>query len=267
MKHLLLSDGRSLGYREAGKGPPLVLLHGWAMSSAVFTEALESLSDEFRVLAPDFRGHGASEGGAAFGFTDFAADLREWMEALDLKDAVLGGWSMGGQVLLEVYPFVRWRVRRLMLIAATPRFTAEGDWSEGLPRGQVRAMARDLKRNYRKTMGDFFALQFSGEEIDRGRYRRIVDFAVRQGRLPEPGTALAALETLSREDQRGRLAAIDCPVLVLHGELDRIVPPGAGRYLSEHLPQGELVLLSGVGHAPFLSRPGDVFDRWRSFCA
>jgi pimeloyl-[acyl-carrier protein] methyl ester esterase len=267
MKQLLLSDGRSLGYREVGEGPPLVLLHGWAMSSAVFTEALDHLSNDFRVLAPDLRGHGVSEAGPIFGFADFAADLREWLDALDLRDAVLGGWSMGGQVLLELYPAVRGRVRRLMLIAATPRFTSEGDWSEGLPGAQVRAMARDLKRNYRKTMGDFFALQFAGEEIDRDRYRRIVDFAVRQGNLPDSGTALAALETLSRGDQRDGLAAIDCPVLVLHGELDRIVPPGAGRYLAGHLPQGELVLLPDVGHAPFLSCPGDVFDRWRSFCA
>jgi len=267
MKRLLLSDGRSLAWREAGEGPPLVLLHGWAMSSAVFSEALDQLSSRFRVLAPDLRGHGASEGGPGYEFADFAADLEEWLNALDLRDAVLGGWSMGGQVLLELYPAVRKRVRRLMLIAATPRFASAEDWSEGLPGGQVRAMARDLRRNFRKTMGEFFALQFSGEEIDRGRYRRIVDFAVRQGNLPESETALAALEALRRGDQSGRLASIECPVLVMHGELDRIVPAGAGRYLAEHLPHAELAVLSGVGHAPFLSRPGEVFERWRSFCA
>lgn len=267
MKRLRLSDGRSLAYREVGEGPPLVLLHGWAMSSAVFTEALDHLSSHYRVLAPDLRGHGASDGGPGYGFADFASDLGEWMNALDLQDAVLGGWSMGGQILLELYPAVRGRLRRLMLIAATPRFTSEDDWSEGLPGGQVRAMVRDVKRNYRKTMGNFFALQFAGEEIDRVRYRSIIDFAVRQGSLPEPESALAALEALRREDQRDRLSGIDCPVLVLHGELDRIVPPGAGRYLAEHLPQAGLVLLPGVGHAPFLSRPEEVFERWRSFCA
>jgi pimeloyl-[acyl-carrier protein] methyl ester esterase len=266
MRRLLLSDGRSLAWREAGEGPPLVLLHGWAMSAAVFTEALDHLSSRFRVLAPDLRGHGASEGGPGYGFADFAADLREWMDALDLRDAVMGGWSMGGQVLLELYPAVRRRVRRLMLIAATPRYASGGDWSKGLPEGQIRVMARDLKRNYLKAMGDFFALQFAGEEIDRLRHRRIIDFAVRQGRLPEPETALAALESLRQGDQRDSLGGIDCPALVLHGELDRVVPPAAGRYLAEHLPQAQLVLLSGVGHAPFLSRPREMFEQWRNFC-
>jgi len=267
MKRLLLADGRSLAWREAGEGPPLVLLHGWSMSSAVFSEALEHLSGGFRVLAPDLRGHGASEGGPGYGFADLAVDLLEWMEALDLRDAVICGWSMGGQVLLDLYPAVRRRVRRVMLIAATPRFASGGGWTQGLPEGQVRIMARDLKRNYRRTMGDFFALQFAGEEIDRARYRRIVDFAVRQGNLPEPEVALAALETLRREDQRDFLAGVGCPALVLHGELDRIVPSGAGRYLAEHLPEAEMILLPGVGHAPFLSRPREVFELWRNFCA
>jgi pimeloyl-[acyl-carrier protein] methyl ester esterase len=154
-----------------------------------------------------------------------------------------------------------------MLISATPRFASGGDWSKGLPEGQIRVMARDLERNYRKTMGDFFALQFAGEEIDSARYRRTVDFAVRQGTLPEPETALVALEALRRGDQRDCLNGIDCPTLVLHGDQDLVVPPGAGRYLAEHLPRAELTLYSGVGHAPFLSRPREIFEQWRSFCS
>jgi len=267
MKELRLADGRLLAYREAGGGPPLVLVHGWSMSSAVFAEALENLSDRFRILAPDLRGHGGSQEGPGYGFADFADDLEEWITALDLRDAVLGGWSLGGQVLLELYPAVRRRLRRLLLIGTTPCFTAKDGWPEGLPAGQVRAMARDLKRNYPKTMGDFFALQFAGEQIGRERYRRIVDFAVRRGRLPEPGVALATLEALRQEDQRQRLSGIDCPVLVMHGELDRITPAGAARNLSALLPQGELALFTGSGHAPFMSRPDEAFRLWREFCS
>jgi pimeloyl-[acyl-carrier protein] methyl ester esterase len=267
MTELRLADGRLLAYREAGSGAPLVLVHGWAMSSAVFTEALENLSDRFRVLAPDLRGHGGSQEGPGYGFADFAADLEEWLSALDLRDAVLGGWSLGGQVLLELFPAVRRRVRRLLLVSTTPCFTAKDGWPEGLPSGQVRAMGRDLKHNYERTMGDFFALQFAGEQIGRERYRRIVDFAVRRGSLPEPGVALAALEELRRGDQRERLAGIDCPVLIMHGEIDRITPVGAARYLAENLPLGELALFPGTGHAPFLSRPRETFNLWREFCS
>jgi pimeloyl-[acyl-carrier protein] methyl ester esterase len=116
-------------------------------------------------------------------------------------------------------------------------------------------------------MGDFFALQFAGEALPRERYRRIVDFAVRAGRLPEPAVALAALETLRRADQRRELAVIDVPVLVQHGELDRITLPAAADYLAAQLPAAVLERLPGVGHAPFLSRPQEVCRSWRAFLA
>jgi pimeloyl-[acyl-carrier protein] methyl ester esterase len=260
-----LPDGRALAFRETGSGRPLVLLHGWAMSSAVFAEALEYFAREFRVLAPDLRGHGCSDPAPGYAFSDFARDLAHWMAALGLEQAALVGWSLGGQVLMKLFPEVRDRVARAILIDTTPRFTAGPDWSEGLPEGQVRAMARDLKRNYLKTMQDFFALQFAGEAISRERYKQIVSFAVRSGRLPEPEVALSALETLRRGDLRQSLSVLDCPALVLHGGLDRVTLPGAGKFLAGQLPQGKLEMLQGGGHAPFLSRPEEVFRMWREF--
>jgi pimeloyl-[acyl-carrier protein] methyl ester esterase len=265
MRKSTLADGRQISWREAGSGPAVVLLHGWSMSSAVFTEVIEELSVDFRLLAPDLRGHGGSDPGAGYAFTDFAADLAEWIQALDLREVALVGWSLGGQVALELCPALRERLRRLILVGTTPRFTAAADWTAGLPDLQVRAMARDLKRNYLKTMGDFFALQFAGEELPRERHRRIADFAVRGGRLPEPEVALAALETLRLGDQRIGLGAINVPALVQHGELDRITLPGAAEYLAVHLTAAKLELLPAIGHAPFLSQPQEVCRRWREF--
>jgi pimeloyl-[acyl-carrier protein] methyl ester esterase len=264
MKEFFLADNRRLSYREAGSGRPLILLHGWAMSSAVFAEALVELGADFRVLAPDLRGHGESAEREGYAFTDFAADIEEWMVGLDLCDAAAVGWSLGGQVLLELYPRLRSRISRLVLVGTTPRFAAGPDWQAGLPEVQVRAMARDLKRNYLKTMGDFFALQFAGEELSRERYRQIVDFAVRGGRLPDPTVVVAALETLRTFDLRERVAAIDCPALVVHGTLDRITLPDAGRWLADHLPKARLEMLP-AGHVPFLSQPAAVFALWRDF--
>jgi pimeloyl-[acyl-carrier protein] methyl ester esterase len=213
MKKSTLADGRKISWREAGSGPAVVLLHGWSMSSAVFAEVIEELSGDFHLLAPDLRGHGASDTGTGYGLADFAADLAEWIQVLDLREFALVGWSLGGQVALELCPALRERLRRLILVGTTPRFTAAADWTAGLPELQVRAMARDLKRNYLKTMGDFFALQFAGEELPHERYRRIADFAVRDGRLPEPEVALAALETLRLGDQRlpgGSTSPLSC---------------------------------------------------------
>lgn len=265
MQTLTLADGRQIAWRQAGSGPPLVLLHGWSMSSVVFAEVLEELSGSFCLLAPDLRGHGASAPGAGYALADFTADLDEWLQRLGLPEIDLLGWSLGGQVALHWAPLLGERLRRLILVGTTPRFTAAADWEAGLPTTQVRAMARDLKRDYLKTMGDFFALQFAGETLPRERYRQIVKFAVRAGRLPAPEVALAALETLRCADQRLALDTIKVPVLLQHGTLDRITLPAAADYLAAQLPDARLELLPGVGHAPFLSRPQEVCRRWQEF--
>ncbi len=265
MNTFTLADGRTLAYREAGSGRPLILLHGWSMSSAVFAEAIDRLGTTFRILAPDLRGHGRSDPGSRYGFADFADDLCEWIEGLELAESAVLGWSMGGQVAMTLYPMVRNRVEQLILIGSTPRFAAGDGWDDGLPDAQVKAMARNLKRNYVRTMSDFFSLQFGEGEVSKERYREILQFAVRAGNLPEPDVALASLETLRSVDQRPLLGRIDCPVLVIHGERDAITLPGAGRYLAQQLPAGRLVDFPDAGHVPFLSRPDRCYDLCEEF--
>lgn len=265
MKTLILPDNRTLAYRDQGDGPPLVMLHGWSMSSAVFSEAIENFSTKFRVLAPDLRGHGKSSTGQGYALADFSADLLVWLERLGIERLNLVGWSLGGQISLVLAQRLGARVDRLILNATTPRFAAGGDWAGGLPVGQVRAMARNLKRDYRRTMEEFFHLQFAGEDLSRERLRSIVAFAVRQSNLPEPEVALACLQTLESEDQRSLLAEINSPTLVLQGTEDRITVPAAGEYLAANLPKAHLCLLQGIGHAPFLSRSEETFRQWQDF--
>ena len=265
MKTFVLPDGRRLAYRESGSGPALVMLHGWSMSSAVFSEAIEAFSSSFRVLAPDLRGHGESEPGPGYRLADLADDVTAWLEQTVEDEVSLLGWSLGGQVALRMTGNLQKKVARVILQSTTPRFVAGDGWSAGLPAGQVKAMRRDLRRNYRKAMGDFFSRQFEEGEMSQERFWRVVDFAVRAGRLPPDEVALETLDTLAQADLRAELSQIDAPVLVVHGEMDRIIPFAAGAYLAEQLPFARLAALPGAGHAPFLSSPEDVFALWREF--
>jgi len=267
MKQMLLSDGRQLAWRESGEGPPLVLLHGWSMSSAVFAEVHGRLDQERRVLAPDLAGHGGSAPAADYGLAALARDLEEWLAALGSQQVDLLGWSLGGQVALELALGGRIAVRRLILVAATPRFVAAEDWPHGLPPGQVRVMARDLRRNFQRTLGDFFKLQFAGEDLSGARLRQILAFAVRPVAPPPLEVALATLETLRRTDLRPRLDAVRIPTLVHQGTRDTITPPGAGAALADLLSCARLAPAAGAGHAPFLSDPEAAALIWQDFLA
>jgi pimeloyl-[acyl-carrier protein] methyl ester esterase len=237
------------------------------MSSAVFAEALQALSVDFRVLAPDLRGHGFSDSGNGCALEDFAGDLRQWLEGLGISGLDLLGWSLGGQVALRLAPLLGKGLGRLLLVASTPCFTAREGWNAGLPAVQVKAMARNLKRRYRETLDDFFARQFQPGEVSSGRLEEIRAFAApgEGDVLPAAETALAALETLQAADLRGDLSGVEAPTLVLHGEGDEIIPAAAGRYLADRLPQGHFAGLAETGHVPFLSRPEQCFTLWREF--
>ena len=261
-----LPDGRRLAWYEAGEGRPLVLLHGWSMSAAVFAELAQSLAGTFRLLIPDLPGHGHSDPACHVTLSAMAEDLAVWLNAEADRPVCLAGWSLGGMLALELAARSLASIERLILIATTSRFTSAADWSCGLPATQVRALVRNLARRFEATLGEFFLLAFEGEEITPARLRDIREFAVRRGRLPNQAAAIALLALLENQDQRHLLPDIDQPALVLHGRLDRITPVAAGRCLAAALPHGRLVEFGGVGHGPFLSRPDQVVARITEFC-
>lgn len=260
-----LPDGRQLSWYEIGKGRPLVLLHGWSMSAAVFSEIASLLSSDFRLLIPDLPGHGGSSPALQNDLTEIAADLVCWITAIEKAPVTLAGWSLGGMLSLEIARQNVLPIDRLVLISTTPRFTQSSDWPFGLPAVQVRALVRNLERRFEATLGDFFSLAFAGEKISKERLRTIRNFAVRQGSLPDHGVALGLLNMLATQDQREILSVIHPPALVLHGDLDQITPVAAGRYLAEMLPQGHFAELAGVGHGLFMSQPQEAVAKIREF--
>ncbi len=261
-----LADGGDLAWYQAGSGRPLVLLHGWAMSAAVFSELAAILANDFRLLIPDLPGHGASSPALQNDLVSIGTTLNCWLETVEIAPVALGGWSLGGMLALEMARQKPQRVDRLLLIGTTPRFTSGDDWTFGLPQVQVHALGRNLARRFETTLFDFFNLAFAGEDISRERLRAIRNFAVKQSPLPDQVAAMELLSGFSAQNQLDLLTHIDQPALVIHGEVDQITPLTAGRYLAEQLPQSEFLELSGVGHGPFLSRPQEVVDRILEFC-
>lgn len=257
MPFLETPGGVSIHYEESGTGRPLVLVHGWATSGAVW-RFQAPLAEAFRLITVDLRGHGRSSSPSSdYGLTDLTDDLVALFDELALTDAVLLGWSLGAQVVLTAFPRLRERLAGLALVGGTPRFTLADGYDYGLPPSEPRGMGLGVRRDFQKTMGGFFRQMFAPGELTREQENRIAREIVIPGRLPEPDVALATLDILSTADLREMLPVVDRPVLLIHGEADTICLPGASRYMAEKLPLAKLVKLSGVGHAPFLSRPDE----------
>ncbi len=266
MPFIETSNGVYIHYESRGEGYPLVFVHGWCMSGCVWRYQKEAFASSFRVVTVDLRGHGESSGaGTSLGFDDFAADIAELFVRLDLRRASVIAWSMGVQVALQAFSGLRDRMASLVLVGGTPKFTASEEFPFGLPKSETRSMAIRIKKNYTKTMGDFFNVMFAEGELSREDYHRIARDIVMGGKLPERETALKTLETLVTSDLRPLLSEINVPVLLVHGDEDVITLPDASRYMAGCLPNATLRIFEGTGHAPFISRPAEFNELLGSF--
>jgi pimeloyl-[acyl-carrier protein] methyl ester esterase len=263
MPTLETAPGVALRWEQQGTGRPIVLVHGWSMSAGAFGPQIRRLAAGHRVVAFDLRGHGASAAadGAGQRVEDHAADLAALFEHLDLSAALLVGWSLGGQIALEALPRIQGRLAGLALLSTTPCFTARDGWAHGLAEASVRALALRLDRRPQATLERFFDGMFVEGELaadQRARHRAAVTPAGLDA-------ARAGLDGLLAADQRSRLAEVRVPTLLLHGERDPICLPAASAFAAERIAGAERCLLSGLGHAPHLSRPAEVNGRLERF--
>lgn len=237
-----------------GSGPDLVLLHGWALHGGVWDATAERLAQHFRLTLVDLPGHGRSGALPAGDLSAYAAAV---LDAAPERAAWLG-WSLGGMVALRAALDAPDRVNGLISVASTPRFTTAADWPHATRPATVERFATELQRDYRTTVEQFLALQVLGDDRARPTLRKLREIVFAAG---EPDSAALAdgLTILHDSDLRAELGRLDCPLLAIMGEYDRLTPPDAGRALAAAVPDGEAWVVERAAHAPFLSHP-EAFD-------
>ncbi|HVF10023.1 MAG TPA: alpha/beta fold hydrolase [Abditibacteriaceae bacterium] len=249
--NIQVKPGLRVEYEEAGQGSPVVLLHAFPLSHAMWEEQMDALSREFRVLAPALRGFGGTTGFAAQpSIRQMAEDLIEFLEALKIDEPlVLGGLSMGGYVALA---FARAYPRRLRaLVLADTR--AEPDTEEGKEkRNQMIEFVR------RHTPAEVIEKVLPGQTCDATRESRphivgkITDIATAQTNE----ALINALQALrDRPDARPWLGSIAVPALVIVGAEDALTPPTMAQTLVDGMPNAQLAVIESAGHLSNLEQP------------
>jgi pimeloyl-[acyl-carrier protein] methyl ester esterase len=225
------------------------------MSSSVWQYQFRDLEGSFRVIAPDLRGHGCSRAvSGQLDFEGFAADLSDLLCFLDLKSTILVGWSMGAQIALKAYSEISDRLAGLVLVSATPCFTAKADFPYGLARNEAAGMRIKVARDADRAVEGFHARMFSEGELENCQKADQIRRLLASIDPPETVSALAALESLAAADMRYLLPGITTPTLVVNGERDKICLTQASRYLADNIRPAGQKIFPDCGHAPFLTR-------------
>ncbi|MYH70669.1 MAG: alpha/beta hydrolase [Gammaproteobacteria bacterium] len=257
MAYHQLTDGTPLYYIDQGAGRPLVLLSALMFSADYFWQKnLPELADHVRVIAPDLRGHGLS-GKPNHGYTirQLAEDLHELLEYLDLKDAVLLGYSLGGFVALRYladYPAAR--TGHLVLMEMTPRLPSVQGWEHptfgDFPQEAAEAYGAAL-RNDRSIYNDFFQAAF----LEPPPGNVLLEMTA-QTWLTPTDVAADLIDEMVKQDWRSEITGITVSTTLFYCyPNNRILPTPVGQWMAERIPEASLVLFDGSSHVPFWEEP------------
>jgi len=247
------SSSIDLHYEDHGSGMPVVLIHGWPLSGASWEKQVSALlAAGYRVITYDRRGFGrSSQPSSGYDYDTFAQDLHTIVTTLDVRDAALVGFSMGGgEVARYLGTYGSERIRKAAFLAAIPPYLlktadnptgVDGSVFEGIKAG----IAKDRPAFLAAFLSDFYNVDVLGGD-------RISDEVVRLSwNVAVGASAKGTLDCVQAwlTDFRGDLARIDVPTLVVHGDADRILPMEAtGTQTHAAVKGSRLVVIEGGPH-------------------
>ncbi len=242
-----------------GEGPPLVLIHGWAMHCGLFGTLLDRLVAHRTLHLVDLPGHGRSRDDAS------KLELEACVEeiAASTPPAPWLGWSLGGLFALHAAKTRPTRAKALIMLCSTPRFVRGEDWPRGMDIEVFRKFEAALHDDVHGTVERFLALETLGCEHARDAVRELRAEAFAWG---DPGPAALAdgLNLLENCDLRVLLPSLSVPNLWIAARRDRLVDPRAVAAAAALTPNAQTLQLDS-GHAPFLTHPDALSEAVLAF--
>ncbi|MDX3663466.1 alpha/beta hydrolase [Streptomyces sp. ID05-26A] len=245
-------NGITVGYDDEGTGEVLVLVHGHPFDRTMWRPQVEHFSAKgWRVIAADLRGYGETT--VVPGVTPldvFAADIAALLDHLGVERFVLGGLSMGGQIVMQCVQAFPGRLKGVILADTF----AQAETEEG--RRNRNAMADRLLREGMSG----YATEVKWKMVARHNPEAAEFVARLMHAAPPEGAAAALRGRAERPDYSEILRTITVPTLVIVGSEDEYTPVKDAEYMSERVPGSALVVVDGAAHMPNLERP-EVFNR------
>ncbi|WP_137294441.1 alpha/beta fold hydrolase [Nocardioides dongxiaopingii] len=247
------TDDHGLYVKDSGgDGRPVVLIHGWPLSSESWSEQVPALTDAgYRVVVYDRRGFGRSDPGDSYDYDALAGDLDNVLTDLDLTDVTIVGFSMGGgEVARFASRYGTDRLHSVVFAAAVPPYLLKSDDNPDgpLPAEAAAGMRSQLEED-RDGFLDGFVTDFFSVDGELAVSEEQRQEALVLARQSDQEAALGCMDAFGGTDFRDDLPAVDVPTLVIHGDSDATVPfEGSGQRTHDAIADSELVVLAGAPH-------------------
>jgi len=266
------STNIDLYYEDHGQGQPVVLIHGYPLDGHSWErQAAALLQAGYRVIAYDRRGFGrSSQPTTGYDYDTFAADLKALLDALDVREAVLVGFSMGtGEVARYIGTYGSGRVAKAAFLASLEPYLLQADDNpNGVPVAVFDGIVAALIADRYAYFNDFYA-NFYNTDVYLGN--RLSEAALRNSWNIAAGSswfASSACVHTWHTDFRADIPKIDVPALIVHGTADRILPIDVtGRPFHQALPQADYVEIEGAPHGLLWTHASEVNEALLAFLA
>lgn len=247
-----------LGFDEAGRGPVLLLVHGFPLDRRMWSRQLEALADVRRCIAVDLRGRGRSGHFEPGGWRmeDYADDVDRTIQSVGVEQADVAGLSMGGYVAMALWGRRPERIRSLILIDTRP-----GEDSPEQKERRLKTAELVREKGTAPLIEGMLPSLFGRHAPDevREEARRMCE------ETPGETAALDSLAMRDRPDFTADLTSVEVPALVAHGVEDEIVPFQAAEQMAALIPGARLVPVPNAGHLAPMENPDAVNAALREF--
>jgi non-heme chloroperoxidase len=249
-----------LAFTDQGAGQPVVLIHGWPLSGRSWEAQVPALIGAgYRVITYDRRGFGASsQPWEGYDYDTFAADLAALLDHLDLNDAVLIGFSMGGgEIARYLGTYGSRRIAKVVFASAVPPYLYVSDDNPdgGLDDKTLNGMLEGARGDRMAFLDGFMTAFFSaGQKLMVSDQQKA--YALSIAAIASPKGTADCIVAFGTTDFRADLATITVPTLVIHGDSDATVPfEVSGERTAKAIPGAQLVVIKNGPHGVITSHP------------
>ncbi|WP_124980387.1 alpha/beta fold hydrolase [Nonlabens xiamenensis] len=250
-------------YEDHGSGDPIILIHGWPLSGAMWEYQVPALIDAgYRVITYDRRGFGrSSRPYRGYDYHHMALDLKDLIDRLDLSNVTLVGFSMGGGELAQyVNTFGNQKLSKLIFVSSIAPYLLK---TENNPDGAPDEVFKDMENNIKndragflKGFGDAFVnYEENKDRVSQGQLDYNFNIAVNAS----PKGTLDCINAFGRTDLRPALEKVNVPTLFIHGDADQVVPLKPSSQQGHSIVKdSKLEIISGAPHGLYVTHSEEL---------
>jgi pimeloyl-[acyl-carrier protein] methyl ester esterase len=233
-----------------GSGHPIIFIHGWAMNKDVFKPFFEKLdNNKYQLLFFDLPEMDENDA-----WEKCINQINDAIQDFNFDSFDIFGWSLGGQVAIEICRLNRERVKKIILASSTPLFVNNDVWEFGLTEEIFENFAKSIMNDQKKTLNNFFNLQLLGQENKKAILNYLTNCVATQG------LNINSLKFyLSHMKNNNFLTIMDnmnCDIHLIAGDQDKIVPIESQTFMQKYIKNVKKTLfINKASHVPFLSHP------------